>query len=281
MTHTHGNKRTKKSPLVSIIIPTFNSEKTLPYCLQSLKDQTYSNIEVIIVDRYSSDDTSIIAKRFDTKILYMDCERSAARNYGVENARGLFVFFVDSDMELTPKVVEECVTLCLNKDADAIVISELSIGRGFLSKCRKLEKNHFIGNKMIENPRFFKKEVFLSIGKYDEKLSFGEDSDLYLRIKRNGYKIMRAKSKIKHNEGTLTLKKIVSKAYYYGKTIPVFISKHPSFAMKKHSPLNQIYISNVKLFLTDPIHFLGITFIKIIEYISYTIGILAYLIFKK
>ena len=51
-------------PLVSVIIPTYNSEKTLPLCLESIKRQTYKNIEVIIVDNFSVDRTVDIAKRY-------------------------------------------------------------------------------------------------------------------------------------------------------------------------------------------------------------------------
>jgi len=276
-------KRTVKlnPPKVTVIIPTFNSEKTIACCLQSMKNQSYPNLEIIIVDKYSSDETLKISEKFNVKILLKGPERSAQKNWGAANADSPFLLFVDSDMELTPKVIEECVNISLKKGADAVIIPQVSISEGFWSECRKIERDSFIGNKLLEAPRFFKKEVFDSVGGFDETISFGEDSDLYLRIKMKGYKILRARSKIKHYEGELSLKRVILKAYHYGKTLPVFIRKHPFFALKKHSPLHQIYISNVKLFFKDSIHFLGIVFIKLLEYISYSIGIFSYLIFKK
>ena len=63
----HGSKSKSVSiedPLVSIIIPTYNSEKTLPLCLESIKRQTYKNIEVIVLDNFSIDRTVDIAKRY-------------------------------------------------------------------------------------------------------------------------------------------------------------------------------------------------------------------------
>jgi len=55
---------TMSQPLISVIIPTYNSEKTLPLCLESIKRQTYKNIEVIIVDNFNVDRTVDIAKRY-------------------------------------------------------------------------------------------------------------------------------------------------------------------------------------------------------------------------
>ena len=133
-------KRSDEKPIVSIIIPTFNSEDTIRGCLQSIKDQTYPNIEVIIVDRYSVDETVKIAENFKEKILLKNSERSAARNYGAAKANGSFVLFIDSDMELTPGVVEECVAACLSRGTEAAIIQEEPVVEGFLSEFRKIEK---------------------------------------------------------------------------------------------------------------------------------------------
>jgi len=62
-------KNRNAEPLVSIIIPVYNSQQTIQRCLQSIADQTYKKIETIIVDRYSSDKTIQIAKQFNVKIL--------------------------------------------------------------------------------------------------------------------------------------------------------------------------------------------------------------------
>jgi len=268
-------------PLVSVVIPTFNSEETIELCLRSIKAQTYQHIETIIVDRYSWDKTIEKAKKFNVKILLRGPERSAQKNWGAANANAPFLLFIDSDMELNPKVVEECVDVSLKKGADAVIIPQVSIAKNFWSECRKIERESFIGNELIETPRFFKKEVFNSVGGYDEKLSYGEDSDLYLRIKSKRYRILRIQSEIKHYEGDLFLKKIILKAYYYGKNLPAFIKKNPSFAVKKYSPLHQVYISNISLLLKNPKQFLGIIFLKFLEYITYSIGMLAYLLQKQ
>lgn len=154
--------KTQELPLVSVIIPTYNSERTLNQCLQSIQRQTYKKIETIVVDRYSLDKTVQIAKDFKAKIFYVTRERSVARNLGARNARGKYLLFVDSDMALNSNVVENCVNLCERKNFDAVVIPLVTVAVGFLAECRKLEvelysrdPNYFL------MPRFFRKTAFL------------------------------------------------------------------------------------------------------------------------
>ena len=70
-------------PLVSIIVTTKNEEKNIAYCLTSITEQTYSHLEVILVDNNSSDKTREIALEFTDKIFNKGPERSAQRNYGM------------------------------------------------------------------------------------------------------------------------------------------------------------------------------------------------------
>jgi len=263
----------RNCPLVSIIIPTFNSGATIGACLKSIRVQTYPNIEVIVVDRYSKDGTREIAEKFNAKTLLMNAERSAARNRGVAAAKGSFVFFLDSDMELTPKVVEECITACLQKNLDAVDIPEVSITKGFLAECRKIDKELHIGDWSSKMPRFFRKRIFFSVGGYDENLVFGEDFDLNRRVEMAGYRIGRVKTEIRHYEGRLSMKKIVLKTYHYGKSLPTFIGKNPSLVMRGYCPIR--FVKNFWVLREHPIHFMGVAIIKLVEYMAYLTGALS------
>ncbi|MDZ4341976.1 MAG: glycosyltransferase family 2 protein, partial [Candidatus Binatia bacterium] len=107
------------NPLVSVIVPTRNSAATLERCLQSIGQQTYKEIEIIVVDNNSSDKTTEIAKRFTSKVFIHGPERSAQVNYGVKQSSGEYVYKVDSDFILDKDVVTQCVQK-INKGYDVV-----------------------------------------------------------------------------------------------------------------------------------------------------------------
>ena len=87
-------KDREKTPMVSVIVPTCNSAKTLELCLKSIKTQTYPNIEIIIVDKNSADNTRKIAEKYG-KVFIKGPERSAQRNFGASQAAGEYLVFLD------------------------------------------------------------------------------------------------------------------------------------------------------------------------------------------
>lgn len=261
-------------PLVSVIIPTYNSHRTIQQCLQSIERQTYKRIEKIIVDRYSTDETTQIAKLCKAKVFSLNCERSEAKNFGAEKANGSFLLFIDSDMELNPKNIEECVELCTEKNFDAAVIPEITVAIGFLAKCRKLERelyNYDFNFSLL--PRFFKKNTFLNVLGFDEKLIYGEDFDLARRYEKQGYRIGIITSSIKHLEGQLSFKRVVLKAYYYGQSLLPIFSKEPTLALREYCPTR--FALNIKRLLRQPMYLVGLATIKLFEYSAYLIGIFA------
>ena len=151
-------------PLVSIVIPTYNSEKTLPLCLESIKKQTYKNIEVIIVDNFSKDKTIEIARRYGAKVYIKGPERSTQKNYEALKAKGEFVYFIDSDFILYPKVIEECVQLG-KQVYDAVIVLNISYPKpSFIAKVRFYERLSYYGSGVYEAARFLRKELFFKVG---------------------------------------------------------------------------------------------------------------------
>jgi len=101
--------------LISVIVPAYNVENYLERCIKSLQDQTYSDIEILIVDDGSTDQTDRIRKKLaakDKRIKCLSYEKqgnyglSAARNLGIENAAGEYIAFVDSDDFVGPRFLE-------------------------------------------------------------------------------------------------------------------------------------------------------------------------------
>src|SRR5690242_13877554 len=91
----------KTDPLVSICIPAFNADKYITATIQALLNQTYGNIEIIIVDDASSDKTINEIKKFDnSKIFYYNNKKkgaASARNYAILHSKGDYVVFFDAD----------------------------------------------------------------------------------------------------------------------------------------------------------------------------------------
>src|SRR5919202_4191279 len=126
---------------VSIVIPTINSAKTLYRCLQSIRLQSYKDIEIIVVDAHSLDGSTQIASNFNAKIYLAAGERTAAKNFGISKSTGEFLFFVDSDMILDAGVISECVSICsYDPNIAGVIVPERSIGRSFWVRVRDFEK---------------------------------------------------------------------------------------------------------------------------------------------
>lgn len=116
------------SPLVSIIIPVYQVEEYIEECVVSVVNQTYRNLEIIIVDDCGTDNSISIAKKILSeqeipwKLLKHEKNRglSAARNTGVENSTGEYFFFLDSDDYLADDCIEKLVTFALKNNTDML-----------------------------------------------------------------------------------------------------------------------------------------------------------------
>ena len=259
--------------LVSVIIPTKNSEENIGTCLKSIGEQTYPNIEVIVVDDHSTDGTREIAEKFGAKIIETKAMRSRARNIGAEKAIGDLVLFLDSDMELDSAVVESCVKKVVDQ-CDAVIIPEVSVGAGFWAECKALEKACYIGDDLIEAARFFKRSIFESIGGYNSELEAGEDWDLNQRISKAGCRIGRTNAFIKHHEGRLSLRETILKKHYYGKTLEHYRKKHQKEAKRQLKLIRPAFVRNWKKLIKDPIHAFGMLLMKTCEFVAGGLGVL-------
>ena len=112
-------------PLVSIVIPTRNSSNTIEECLSAIQKQSYENIETIIVDSKSGDDTTAkIAASRGCKVISTDWKLLGARYLGCKAASGEFVLMLDSDQVLLEDAIER--SLPLFKDYDMLCLGETS-----------------------------------------------------------------------------------------------------------------------------------------------------------
>ncbi len=156
-------------PRISIIIPTYNSEKVLTLCLRAIKNQNYpkDKIETIVVDNYGQDKTIAVARRFNAKILKLKgqppqvCQQ---RNLGAHYATGDYLMFLDHDMELTRNLFKN-FSLLIKKTKEKNqawqVSEEVIASNKLLSLVRTFEKKCYLGSVVAASRIISKKNSCL------------------------------------------------------------------------------------------------------------------------
>lgn len=115
--------------LISIIVPIYNVENYLDKCIRSILEQTYSKIEIILVNDGSTDNSYLICEKYskiDSRIVFIQKKNgglSDARNVGIEKCNGKYIAFVDSDDYIEPEYIEKLYNILKENDADISICS--------------------------------------------------------------------------------------------------------------------------------------------------------------
>ncbi|MFT4283121.1 MAG: glycosyltransferase family 2 protein [Candidatus Woesearchaeota archaeon] len=187
-----------KKPLVSIIIPTFNRSEFVLSAVKSALNQTYKNIEVIVVDDFSTDDTFKVISKLRSKKLkvFRNAKNSGgpfSRNKGLSLAKGEFINFLDDDDYLYPKKIELQVKkfLSSSKKDLGVVTCDVKYERLDLSEVKKNRKKGRIYKDLLKSYCVFAthsmliKKVFLDdIGGFDLKLASNQEYDLAIKLSK-------------------------------------------------------------------------------------------------
>src|SRR3989344_1629427 len=251
----------KSKPLVSVNIRTFNSAKTLVETLDSVRSQTYPNIELIISDGGSKDETIGIARKYGA-IINRVKQLGDARYKLYTTSKGVYVLSLDSDQVLEKDLIEKCVERSKLRGDDALIISEKS----FLDNTTFLERLIAYDKYLIDKdraqpaildtacPRFFRKSVLLSVP-WPKKLSIFDDSILYNMLLKFGAKVgYLGSSCIWHHE-VKSWVVLFKKFYRYGKGYFRALDVSPK-VVALHSLPRFIYFK--KSALRKPGYFLGL-----------------------
>ena len=184
-------------PKVSVVIPTHNRAELLRSAITSVLNQTFQDFEIVIVDDTSQDHTPHVVNSFgDGRIKYLrhnyNKGEGAARNTGVKNAQGEFIAFLDDDDEWLPEKLELQVTLL---ESSLPTVGCVYTGYSKIEKvsgkllCQKVlsVRGNILDHLVTENwlsssTMLLRKECFVKAGLFDERLTFGADYDLWLRI---------------------------------------------------------------------------------------------------
>lgn len=196
----------KSDFMISVVIPTYNSEKTILKTLKGLKNQTYKDFEVIVVDDGSNDKTIEIIedfkKEFNLKLIKQEHTGPAfARNLGAKNSRGEIILFTDADCIPDTNWVKEMIKPFENKETVGVSGTYETLNKGSIiarfegyeiekrhEKMKKAERIDFIGTYSAA----YRKEIFEKFNGFDTSFptASGEDPELSFRLAEAGYKMV-------------------------------------------------------------------------------------------
>ncbi|WJK39132.1 glycosyltransferase family A protein [Solwaraspora sp. WMMA2056] len=183
-------------PKVSVIVPSYNYAASLHVCLRAIAAQTYPQIEVLVVDDHSTDDSVAVARALGVRVIALPdnggCGR--ARNVGVANTSGEILFFVDADVAMAPDAVAEAVALleaepqvgavCGIEDPEPLLHDTL------VARYRGLQYHHWSasgeGNVTFLFPAMcaIRRRVYAEIGPFNPALKQTEEVDYGYRLSR-------------------------------------------------------------------------------------------------
>ena len=178
------------NPLVSVIIPAFNAAHFLPNAVASVRRQSYAPLEIVIVDDGSADDCAGVAAELGDAVRYVRQEQSgpaAARNRGLELARGEFVGFLDADDEWPEqKLSIQMSRLLAEPELDAVLgrVRYVAIEGGEIPDFAFEGPDHEITNVHLGSG-LYRRRVFDRIGNFDPSLRYSEDVDFFLRARES------------------------------------------------------------------------------------------------
>jgi glycosyltransferase involved in cell wall biosynthesis len=198
--------------LVSVVIPTRNSSSTISACIESVKNQSYLPIEIIVVDTNSSDDTVKLCEMNNVLVVRSEWQRLGSRLIGLSKSLGKYILMLDSDQFLEPNCIENSVILM--EEYDMICLEEKTLNsRTIIQKMYNADRKLIHENADLQldpilgvlAPRFYRRtileKVFEAIPK--EILPFAteiEDKIVYYEAFKLSSKVAVLPNSLAHNE---------------------------------------------------------------------------------
>jgi glycosyltransferase involved in cell wall biosynthesis len=240
-----GLNSSTKGPRFSVIIPAYNAEKTLSFCLKALADQSIpeGDYEVIVVDDGSTDGTSKIAKESNVKYIFQTNQGPAtARNRGAREAEGDLILFTDADCVPDRNWIQEMTSPFSDPDVVAVKGTYKTRQTEWMAKFAQaefedrydlLQKSPSID--MVDTySAVFRKDIFLNMGGFDQSfpVASNEDTDLSYRLTAAGYKLVFNSRAFVYHTHSVTLIEYLKLKFWRGYWRMVVYRRYPDKALK-------------------------------------------------
>lgn len=261
-----------KNPLISVIIPTFNSAQNVKRLLESLSRSYYSHFEVLVVDSVDTTDNTrsvVYSYGLSMRVHYLkeNTGMAQARAYGALRARGSILLHLDSDMTVAPTLLGELAKKLLH--AHAAIIPERAVGQSYWSRIKALEKRMYQNERDIESIRAITARSYHHVGGHNQTMLFGEDKDFDIRCQQHGLKTARTRSMITHHEGAHNFSAIVRKKANYARSARVYSKEHPHAFSHQANPFHRYVLFFKKRKLAPRfIDYISLNVLKTAEYVA-------------
>lgn len=266
------SKAPPRAGRVSVVVPTRNAERTLRACLESVRAQDYDDIELIVVDNWSSDHTPEIARSLADVVEQAGPERSAQRNRGIALCTGDWLMWVDADMVVAPTCVSTALMVAADAGVEAVAIPEVTVGPGYWTACRALERSCYVDDPSLHNARLLRRDLLARLGGFDETMSGPEDTHLRHQLRQAGVAVALAPVLIEHDEGRLTLADVWRKRVYYGRSLPSFAAANPGMVGEQGRGTFRAFARHRRRLLRRPALTAGMLGLRAMEAVAYAVG---------
>jgi glycosyltransferase involved in cell wall biosynthesis len=178
-------------PKISVIIPTYNNALFLQEAIDCVFAQEYGNIEVIIVDDGSTDDTLMVLSHIkNDTIRYFSIPHAgagAARNYGIQQSQGTYLAFLDADDLWPDNKLHQQIAYLITHDQDAVFTSIIQFLEPHILD-KKIKSNREVMSGLCASTMLINKDIFLAIGFFKTSYYLGEFIEWFMRAKHYGLK---------------------------------------------------------------------------------------------
>lgn len=278
-------------PFVSVVVGIRNEERFIEECIESLLKLDYPQdfYEVIIVDGMSTDKTRDLVQKYPVRLLLNERKNvAAARNLGVENARGDLVAFTDGDCKVDPQWLKTLVREMQSAPDDVVCVGgpnlifdtdpvfgrvvgysqETFLGSGGSAQSKNSTKKHYVSSLPNCNA-MYKKSAIKKVGGFDERFLVGQDGDLNYRIGKKGHKFLYIPQAqvLHHRRGTL--KSFSIRMFKYGMWMAELFKKHGEFVRWYAFLPSVAIIFAVALLVASIIYFTPILFLLVLTVIYF------------
>ena len=271
----------KNYPKISVIVPTYNSSRTIEKCLKSIKNQTYQNIEIIVIDNNSSDNTLKISKKYTDLVFTKWPERVAQKNFGIKKSSWKYLCLIDSDMYMDENLIRDCFIKIEKDDNNGwVCIPVKDIWNPFWVRVIAFERTFYKWTHM-EAARFLRKDLVEKVWWY-ENIIFYEEFIVPQKISKLWYNTkVHTDFALHHDYNDFTFMMNLKKKYYYWKSLREYQKQMKNLWIsdnsdKQTSILNRylIFLKN-KRFYKKPILAICVLILKTLEFKAWFCGIIA------